>query len=711
MIKIVKEYFVNKQNVWISLVNICLSILCILIVCNATYGNKRLTMKIEYGESFSDRVYAQLFYAETENKMNEKDCIKSYFNGNQIEFGLNFNMADYQRNILRIDPTNFKGCFSIRRIIVSDGNEILLTFTGKTFKEYVKVFGDANVQVSGNTLKIEGLTDDCRFVLDSKFNEKIMDKCLNNNLTHFYFAFVIYLIFGILQIILIGKNKKKIKWYNILSVVLSVISLALGSCLIYCEYYLTQNFDDVPLGQLIYHLHTPLDGTNTSSFASVIVTIVVIILISALLVVFGYLGLGLLQKQGTFLNWILLIGVIEMVYAITMVGVHFDAFNYFKYINQETKIYEENYVDGRDIDLVFPEQKRNLIYIFLESMEITYVDKRAGGGMDYNYIPELTTLSLANESFGNNRLMNGAYTVPGATFTMGGLVAQTSGVPINETIVSNDTLNSEWESENNYVPGVWTIGDVLDEQGYNQEFMIGSDGKFAGRSSYFKGHGAYNVFDYYTAIDKKYIDESYREWWGYEDKKLFEYAKREITRLSKKDEPFNFTMLTADTHFTDGYHCDLCEDEYENQYSNVMACSSKQVSNFVEWVQQQDFYDKTTIVISGDHLTMDSYYIECNDASNYDRRTYFTIINGQSINEKPNVTRKYTTLDLYPTTLAALGVQIEGNRLGLGVNLYSGEPTMLEEYGEEYLQVELLKDSKLYRKKILYGGANNKINY
>ena len=78
-------------------------------------------------------------------------------------------------------------------------------------------------------------------------------------------------------------------------------------------------------------------------------------------------------------------------------------------------------------------------------------------------------------------------------------------------------------------------------------------------------------------------------------------------------------------------------------------------------------------------------------------------VNGAAANEKPCVNREYTTLDLYPTTLAALGVQIEGNRLGLGTNLYSGEKTLAEKYGLDYLNVELLKDSKLYRKKLLYG--------
>lgn len=72
---------------------------------------------------------------------------------------------------------------------------------------------------------------------------------------------------------------------------------------------------------------------------------------------------------------------------------------------------------------------------------------------------------------------------------------------------------------------------------------------------------------------------------------------------------------------------------------------------------------------------------------------------------RENIQRKYTTVDLFPTTLAAMGVKIEGNRLGLGVNLHSGEKTLYEQYGKDYLEVELLKDSKLYRQKLLYGNT------
>ena len=46
--------------------------------------------------------------------------------------------------------------------------------------------------------------------------------------------------------------------------------------------------------------------------------------------------------------------------------------------------------------------------------------------------------------------------------------------------------------------------------------------------------------------------------------------------------------------------------------------------------------------------------------------------------------------------LSALGFQIEGDRLGLGVNLFSQQPTLVEQLGREALNAELQKTSKFY---------------
>ena len=65
-----------------------------------------------------------------------------------------------------------------------------------------------------------------------------------------------------------------------------------------------------------------------------------------------------------------------------------------------------------------------------------------------------------------------------------------------------------------------TLGDILEEKGYNQEFLCGSDARFAGRDNYFRKHGNYKIMDYYAAINAGYIPSDYYEFWGLEDRKL-----------------------------------------------------------------------------------------------------------------------------------------------------------------------------------------------
>ena len=62
----------------------------------------------------------------------------------------------------------------------------------------------------------------------------------------------------------------------------------------------------------------------------------------------------------------------------------------------------------------------------------------------------------------------------------------------------------------------------------------------------------------------------YKVFWGYEDEKLFEFAKADLTELAKSDQPFHMAIQTMDTHNEDGYKCRLCNDDFgKNQYSNV----------------------------------------------------------------------------------------------------------------------------------------------
>jgi len=362
-------------------------------------------------------------------------------------------------------------------------------------------------------------------------------------------------------------------------------------------------------------------------------------------------------------------------------------------IFNESELFETYYVDPGETDITFPEQKRNLIYIYLESMEITYLSKALGGASEEKLIPELYDLARENVNFSHNADVGGFLPVPGATWTIGAMVAHTAGVPLK---LPSDVAENEYgQDDAGFLPGIVSLQDVLAEAGYYQTLMVGSVASFGGRRQYYLQHGADYVYDISTARRDDIVADDYFVWWGMEDKYLMEYAKQELTEISQKDQPFAFTMLTVDTHHIGGYVCEYCREQHEEQYANVMSCSSRQVADFVAWIRQQPFYENTTIIITGDHLSMDNGYFERTMDSSYTRRNYNCFINAAA-DTRYSKNRKFSALDMFPTTLAALGCQIPGERLGLGVNLFSGQPTLIEKLGYAKFDRQLTMASEYY---------------
>lgn len=325
----------------------------------------------------------------------------------------------------------------------------------------------------------------------------------------------------------------------------------------------------------------------------------------------------------------------------------------------------------------------------MESTELTFEDEADGGAFPENIIPELTDLAKENEDFsGDSSACNGGVSLYGTTWTMGAMFGQTSGLPLRISVGKNNmSLMSD------FFPDLTTLGDILSDEGYDNTLVIGSNATFGGRRMYFTEHGGYDIRDYNYAVDNGLIPEGYKVWWGYEDEKLFSFAKDTITEKAAGDAPFNVTLLTVDTHFEDGYVCDLCPTTFgDNQYANVFACASRQVSGFIAWCQTQDWYDNTTIIISGDHPTMDSDF--CDDVpDDYQRKVYTCYINAAAETDPDMGERSYSTFDDFPTALAAIGAEIDGDRLGLGTNLFSSEPTLIEQYGVDEINSELIKKS------------------
>ncbi len=486
--------------------------------------------------------------------------------------------------------------------------------------------------------------------------------------------------------------------------------LFLSNMLIFLMFWIMDKYDKVEFDQIFYQLITPMEGTSSTIVWSAILRVVGLgSLAFGIELLLYFLLSGKFRDKLSRLAWYVkysasktaaffkkhfmplsaLMLVICFTIPVLCLGVH-------TFVGNQiigTSFIEDNYADPDEKTLTFPEQKRNLIYIFVESMESTFRDTAAGGSITHDLIPELSELADKNISFAGDNGISGAYTYTGTAWTASALVAQTAGVIIKIPFFGYDAYGKN----GNYMPGITALGDILEDAGYNQSLIFGSVAKFAARDLYFTEHGNYKIIDLNSLIADGTLPEGYREWWGFEDIKLFEESKKEIERLYAIGEPFNFTTLTADTHFPDGYLCEKCPGDSDNQYTNVLSCQSKQIYEFIEWCKAQPFYENTTIILSGDHLTMDPEFLAEID-KNYVRTTYNCIINApvQPVHENG---REFATFDMFPTTLAALGVEIEGNRLGLGTNLFSEEETLTEIYGRDVLEAKLLKKSNFYFEK------------
>ena len=109
----------------------------------------------------------------------------------------------------------------------------------------------------------------------------------------------------------------------------------------------------------------------------------------------------------------------------------------------------------------------------------------------------------------------------------------------------------------------------------------------------------------------------------------------------------------------------------------------------------------THMMLEATNVGIDNIWIAMFDNEKYDRSVYNAYINSV-VKPYNNKNRMFTTFDYYPTTLAALGFNIDGNRLGLGTNLFSSRQTLAEELGDlDKLDDELSKNSKYYNNRLL----------
>ena len=496
--------------------------------------------------------------------------------------------------------------------------------------------------------------------------------------------------------------------------ILHLISLFIVSIIFIGSIFVKIFFSKVNLEEVMFYLVNGIGEVDTSAFITGTVICLPLFTIFYLLVcsVFYDMSFGKLKiktKKGkqiypfnlsrkfkgsiticfTFLTIILLLWAINL-------------HEYIIYSNSPSNFIEDNYVNPKETEIKFKD-KRNLIVIFVESLETSLFTKEQGGYWNYEVIPELYKLLNEDDviSFYNKDISESYNMISGSSWTTASLFANTSGLPFKIRINQNGYHSKK------FMNGTYTLGDLLKDNGYYNEFISAAKTSFGGLKELYTRHGDYEIIDL-NSLDKYgfSITKSDLGKWGFNDNYMFEIAKKRLDELSKKKQPFNLQLASIDTHFIDGYVGNYSETKFKHQYENAYATTSRLTYEFVEWVRKQDYYKDTTIVIVGDHLSMQDNFFNKKNAKK--RYVYGCIINPiKKTNNNKN--RVITPLDTYPTIVASIGGKIKGDKLGLGVNLFSDKKTLAEEYGLKYLDKELKKKSSFYNTKLIDDKYLNKV--
>ena len=373
-------------------------------------------------------------------------------------------------------------------------------------------------------------------------------------------------------------------------------------------------------------------------------------------------------------NWRLVaIAVLCFVYVVYKIQL----ISFLIYRNTPTLLYEKEYANPADIDFHFPDKKRNLIVLYMESMEKDYTNPELVGE---NLLPNLSRLAKENISF------NGYHQLQNQDYSIAGMTTHFCSVPFKLS------ANANYTTYNNFMPALLCYPEILKDNGYTTYFLKGTGLEFARTGMFLQTHG-FETVNGKTEINKLYhIDEKNFQGtsWGLRDSILYNLARQRLSELANEGKPFLFSLLTLDTHGPDVYLDKQCPARF-NDSRDVIFCADKMMGDFIDWIKQQDFYQNTTVVILGDHTRTgknDLYPQQKN------RQIVNIIINpAEHINF--SASREWTSLDSAATILQAAGIGVPEGKFGLGRSLFSDTPTLRESMGNN-LDIELMKSSALY---------------
>lgn len=358
-------------------------------------------------------------------------------------------------------------------------------------------------------------------------------------------------------------------------------------------------------------------------------------------------------------------------------------------------------VSGKD--LVAPEvvsvpaTKRNLVIIYLESLERSYRDIPASADA---FGP---LAAFEDRGFSARNLAQ----IHGTHYSAAGLVASQCGIPLlprgltdPKSFASSAGLAQHGISR--FLPGVTCLGDLLAAQGYQSAYVNGSDTEIFAIGNFLKDHGIGTVRGLRT--EPEFANVEGTNTWGVPDTVLFDVGLQELDRLAAGDAPFALMLFTASTHGPGGYldpGCDYTPPVKPRRADSLMPatiyCTGKLIEKFLSDLAQRGLAENTVVVLMSDHLAMPNTMGKELTNLGEERRNYFVVLDGDGNSDGVRSDRPAIMPDIYPTIVESLGFKLKNGAGNLGRSLLSTDSTLSERLGHDIVNRALFGNPELRR--------------
>jgi phosphoglycerol transferase len=279
--------------------------------------------------------------------------------------------------------------------------------------------------------------------------------------------------------------------------------------------------------------------------------------------------------------------------------------------------------------------------------------------------------------------------LPGTQWTLAAMISSQCGVPqmLHGFIGKNNLSNTPQPLQH-----AVCMADILQAAHYQTLSIDSASPAFAGNGNFLSAHNFAHVRGA-TDIEAELPNSQLPGWWGVSDAALFAYTKKQIGNLASSGQPFYVSLNTMNTHGPEGVLAPSCKQKgFSKSIDSIFDCSVDEVGEFLTWLNAQPFSQNTVVVVMGDHPIMAGHLFANKLVAQAEPEIFFMIQRPDGV-KLPS--KNMTHVDIFPTTMAALGFDLPNDRLALGHNIYNSS-SLIETVAPDELRKIIRKPSPAY---------------